>query len=429
METLKKLHSEEVQEIISAPPSWLIRWGITIFFSVLIFLGIGTWWIQYPDIVNVPFILTSVDAPRSVVIQVEGKLDNLLVKNGQVVHRGQELVYSETLADPSKVFQLSATLRKISAGVETNDWNVVQRFSARSYSPLGEIQSDFQLFVQRLTELRAFLNNGFYVTKRQLLGKDYNDLQSLERVLEDQLEMQKKDVILAKEEFLVQEKLFNSSVISAVEFKREKAKLLTREMPLKNIESSIIQNRSAQTAKQKELLELDNAFEDQKSSFLQALLTLNNRLENWKHTYVLKAPVEGRVSFSIPLQEQQHMVSGDEIMTIEPLSTIYHGLVTLQQANLGKLKIGQRVLVKLDGFPYREYGIIRGKLSQLSAVPGKDSSYWGYVELPDKLRTVYRKNLPYRNGMRGSAEIITEDRRLIERLVYLFKGSSQQYLN
>ncbi|WP_409012461.1 HlyD family efflux transporter periplasmic adaptor subunit [Dyadobacter sp. 50-39] len=46
----------------------------------------------------------------------------------------------------------------------------------------------------------------------------------------------------------------------------------------------------------------------------------------------------------------------------------------LSQGSLGKVKEGQKVLVKLDGYPYQEFGSIEGILSKISTTPGRDSS-------------------------------------------------------
>ena len=94
-----ELHSEEVDEIVSRPPNWLISWGITMFFSLMILLGLGTWWIHYPDIITVPFTLTATDAPRKIVVRMEGKLARLLVKDNQEVIKGLPVAYSESTAD------------------------------------------------------------------------------------------------------------------------------------------------------------------------------------------------------------------------------------------------------------------------------------------------------------------------------------------
>jgi len=47
-----ELRSDEVQEIMSYVPNWMIRWGITLIF-ILIALGIFiTWFIKYPDVIS-----------------------------------------------------------------------------------------------------------------------------------------------------------------------------------------------------------------------------------------------------------------------------------------------------------------------------------------------------------------------------------------
>ncbi|MBU1820320.1 MAG: HlyD family secretion protein, partial [Bacteroidetes bacterium] len=254
-----------------------------------------------------------------------------------------------------------------------------------------------------------------------LLLHDYDDLRAMEQTLTEQLDLQRRDYALAQSEFSIHEKLYQEKVIAPLDYQREKVKLLNREMPLKQLASALIQNRTSQTAKQKELLELDNAIAEQRGSFRQALQTLRSSTESWQQRYILSAPVAGKVSFASPWQEQQSMSAGQELLTVEPAGSNFQGLIKVPQVNLGKLREGQTVLVKLDAYPYREYGMVEGTLAQLSLTPGHDSVYWGYVELPQGLRTRYGRQLPYRNGMKGTAEIITADRRLAERLVEVVK--------
>ncbi|MCF2491514.1 HlyD family secretion protein [Dyadobacter sp. CY347] len=420
-----EVHSEEVHEIISRPPNWLVNWGITLFFVLLVMLAFGSWWIRYPDVVMAPFTLTSTDAPRTIVVRTEGKLTRLLVKDGAQVSKGQAIAYSESTAEHEQILRLADEMEKIEKTIPNRRWSSIQNFSITPYTRIGEVQNDFQTFNQKLTELKSFLAGGFYLQKQKLLIDDQNDLIAMGKIIYEQLVLQDKDYELAKDEFQVQEKLHEGKVISPMEYKREKAKLLSREMPVKNLASSIVQNRSAQTAKQKEMLELENTIQEHKTGFLQSLQTLKSSIDNWKQRYIITAPVAGKISFSAPWQEQQHLTAGQELMTVEPASSSFQGLIKIPQMNMGKLKEGQTVLIKLDGFPYREYGMVEGELSRLSVTPGKDSTYWGYIDLPNKLKTRYGRFLPYRNGLKGQAEIITADRRLAERLLSTFKNGGK----
>ncbi len=46
------IHTEEIQDIISVPPSWLLRWGISIFFGVLALVVAASSLVSYPDVVS-----------------------------------------------------------------------------------------------------------------------------------------------------------------------------------------------------------------------------------------------------------------------------------------------------------------------------------------------------------------------------------------
>ena len=46
------LRSSEVNEVLSQPPSWLVRWGITVFFFVLLILLGVSGFVEYPDLVK-----------------------------------------------------------------------------------------------------------------------------------------------------------------------------------------------------------------------------------------------------------------------------------------------------------------------------------------------------------------------------------------
>ena len=94
--------------------------------------------------------------------------------------------------------------------------------------------------------------------------------------------------------------------------------------------------------------------------------------------------------------------------------------------NSGKIKIGQNVNIKLENFPETEFGIIRGKVEKISLTADKNGFYIIDVSLPEKLITSYEKEISFKQEMRGSAEIITDDLRLVERVFYQFKELMNQ---
>ena len=82
----------------------------------------------------------------------------------------------------------------------------------------------------------------------------------------------------------------------------------------------------------------------------------------------------------------------------------------------GKITAGMPVNIRLDGFPYQEFGAVKASVSQVSLVPEVDGQYLVTVSMPDNMVTTYDKLVPFRQEMQGTANIITEERRIITRI-------------
>ena len=83
--------------------------------------------------------------------------------------------------------------------------------------------------------------------------------------------------------------------------------------------------------------------------------------------------------------------------------------------NAGKIKAGQEVLLKFASYPAQEFGSVRGRIEYIKNVP-TDSGYLAKVSLPDGLSTNYKKPILFQEGLMAQAEIITEKKKLSDRL-------------
>ena len=141
--------SSEVQEFISHKPNFIIRWGITIFFLVLLSLAAVCWFIQYPDLVISKAKLNSINAPKEIITHTDGKLIKVLVKENDTVHAGQVMAHMESLANPDAVLHLSKQVDAINKTIENNQTNEIVHFfsngSNQTFSnQLGEVQTNYQ---------------------------------------------------------------------------------------------------------------------------------------------------------------------------------------------------------------------------------------------------------------------------------------------
>lgn len=420
-ETLIELRSEEVQELLMRPPKWIVRWGVTVIFLVLIIVFTGAWIIHYPDLVRASFRLTSANAPKVALTRTEGKIIRLLIREGKTVKAGDALAYVESTANHDDIIRLSRELAKAWDIAQNGHLEELNRHILFKYRRLGELQNAYQVFEQARIQLQAYLKNGFFDKKKDILYQEISDLKALADNLHEQHKIQEKDMQLAQEDLDIQRQLAKDKVIALLDLKREESKNIAHKLPYQQTASALITNLTAQRVKQKEILELDRQVSEERNKFLQELNTLQSAVDSWKAKYIVTAPVGGRVSFVGTIQENQSVSIMQELFYISPRNTNYFGELRVPQQNAGKVLVGQNVLIKFAGYPYPEYGAVRGRITYIANIPLKDSIFLAKVIIPAGLKTTYNKSLSYRTGMTATADIITTDTRLLEKLFYRFR--------
>jgi HlyD family secretion protein len=410
------LSSPEVQEIVSSVPHWIVRWGITLFFLIVMMLFFLSWIIHYPDLIKAPFRLTALNAPQPINSKINGKLVRLLVKDKSYVQPGQVLAYLECTADHKEVLKLADELDLINHKLNKNQLINFKGGYMTNYNHLGELQKAYEIFNQSCIQFASHQQGGIFIIKRNMILKELLDLAESERNLAEQKKLYQRDLELARIEFEMQKDLAKQKVIAIIDLGREEGKLLARQLPLKQVELAILQNHNSKNVKQNELMELDNLTNQQVNLFRQSLHTLQSQIENWKAHYLLKSAVAGQMFFSTILEENQTINANQEVFFVGPKLSGYLGEALIPQQNLGKVRIGQRVMIKFIGYPFQEYGTVFGNISSISEIPNKDSSYLAKINLPNGLLTTYGQRITYRTGMNAVAEIVTDDTKLIEKL-------------
>ncbi len=414
--------AEEIQDLLAKEPSWFMRWTITVVLIVVSMLLLGSWLIHYPEIVKAPFTLTAVNAPKSVVSHTNGTLVKLLVREQDTVLAGSALAYMESTARHEDVLKLSSELAEAWTFTLEGRLEALSSLQLTKHQQMGELQSSYQAFVQDYVQMQSYIDKGFISKKRDLIQREAADLISMQRNIEKQRDLLASDGKLARDEYKLQQKLAQEKVIASLDLTKEKSKYISRQIPYQQAISSLINNQYLQRSKQRELLELDKSISEQRSLFLQSLNNLQSAIAAWQMKFILKSPVSGIVLFATPLQPNQQVTSEQELLYVAPERKRFEGEINISQNNSGKIAVGQRVLIKFDGYPYQEYGIVYGRVKSISNIPVKDGSFFARIELPDGLMSNYHKNLASKVGMRASAEVITNDKRLFERIFQQLKG-------
>ncbi len=411
------VRSEEVRDIISYKPGFLIRYGNVMFLMVLLLIVVACWLIRYPDIVSGNAVLSSLNAPKPVMAKIDGKLVMLHISENQPVRDGEVLGFIESTAKHESVLALSSYLDTLSALLLANNETQLVKQKEASFTDLGELQQPFQTFAQSFTVYSNYIADGFFVKKATMLAADKAFLLQQNKILNAQKELQQQDAALAQKTFAMNDTLMKQKVISALEYRNEQSKYLNKQQAVPQINSSILTNENGQNEKDKEISELKNTTLQQKAIFMQALQTLKSSVEDWKRRYILTATADGSVSLTGFLEVNQTVKTGQTICYISSGSNSYYAQMLIPQANFGKVKPGQEVLLKFQAYPNAEWGSVRGRVGFISHIP-TDSGYLAKIVLPNGLITDYNKPIQYHDGLIATAEIITADRRLLQQLYY-----------
>ena len=418
-----EIRSPEVQEILGRTPHWLLRSGITIIFLLVLGFFIGSWFIRYPDILTTRTEITAKNPPVNLVARYSGKLDRLFCADKQLVFPGKVLAVIKNPASFDQVTSLKLWLNNISFYLSEKDtlYNNLDSviIPGDSIYFLGEIQASYESFVSSLVELNSFKQIGYYPSKINALKIQ------IEKQKEYFINLNRQDKIVTSQETLAEKQfkrdslLFKDGVISEQAYEQSRNTYLTAKYASGSSYSSVI-NAEIQI-KQSEQQVLDLEMEENKeleNKYIQITTyfkTLINAVENWEYMYVFKANIHSKVSFSHLWSENQNIRTGDIAFTLIPLETnevIAKAYIPVSGS--GKVKLHQRVNIKLANYPYQEFGMIKGEIRSISDSPA-DSIFIADIVLPDGLITNYGKTIRFSEGLKGSAEIITEDRNLFSR--------------
>ncbi|RKR82042.1 HlyD family secretion protein [Mucilaginibacter gracilis] len=412
------IHTDDMQDIITAVPSWILRWGITVFFIALVLIFSLSAFIRYPDIVKTSIRIESPNSPKLIVTKISGKLEKLLVKENDLVYNGQILGYLESTGNHDAILRLIEKLTQIQLEVNSGKLVADGLFAETDLSQLGELQSFYQTFYQQYIDYHSAINNGFYLRKKAYLQKDLLNLNQQRDQLIAQKEIDQKDYKLASQEYEMHQKLEHERVESPAEFRTQESKYLAKRSPLLQTESALITASATYAAKQKDILELDNQIAEAKSKFQQSLNSLISQAKDWKNKYVLTASQSGKLTFAGIVQENQVLATNQDVFYINPGNEQFFGEMAIPQINMGKVKEGQEVLIKLKSYPFEEYGMIRGNISYISDVPYRDSVFFSKVTFKIKGATDMRKPIHLKQGMLADAEIVTQDATILKRITY-----------
>lgn len=419
-----EIRSEEVQEILGHVPSWIIRSGISVLFLVVFVLLIGSWFFKYPDIIKSRITVTTKNPPAPITAKTTGNIQQLFVTDNQFVKKNKVVAIIENTADYEDIIRLKNVLKTIN---QTNFQNISD---LNQTLKLGELQQYYSTFSKQLKDYQNFIKLDYHNQKIKSIKKQIKDYRVYYNHLWEQQNILKKELKISKSQFKRDSLLYVNKVYSKLDFEKSQQIYLQKKYSYQGAKTALANTNIQISQLDQQVLDLKLQKEEKKTqqsvNLAENLNNLQSQIANWEKKYLIISPIEGNVTFTKFWSANQNVQAGEVVVTIVPKGNAnIIGKVSIPSAGVGKIETGQVVNIKLDNFPYMEFGMIRGKIKNISLVPQMTSEgayYSAEIDIPDVLISNYGKHLKFSQEMTGTAEIITDDIRLLERFLQPLKS-------
>ena len=419
-----EIKSDDVNEILSRAPGWTVRWGNTLILAIVSLFIIGSALFRYPDKLSAPITVTSENLPAQLMAKTTGRVQELFKSDGDLVSKGDVIAMIENSASFTDYMILTDALDSLLGNGFLAENLVVEDLPVNLQ--LGDMQDAYNQFLGRAREYGNFIRLDYHSKKSMLIKRELEAQRSMIRQYSRQIAISSEQADIASRRFSRDSLLYVQKVISQSDFESSKASKLSARQDYEGARKNLEDLRLTALQSEQTLLDLELDKDKQKSNLLSGLSgdmdLLKASLRKWEQDYLLISPLDGKLSFTRFWQKNQNVTEGDVVFTVVPgKDANIKGKIFLPLEGAGKVRIGQKVNIKFDNFPYMEFGMVEVKVLRVSSVPALVDNKQVYVVdvlLPQKLVTNYGRELPFSEEMRGVAEIITEELSILQRIVF-----------
>lgn len=410
---------------LNIEPGYLLRRGtvymFVFFFLILLLAGI----ISFNQVVKGSVTLTSKNPPVEIKVKRDGKLSAIFYKPGDSIAAGDIVAVLDNPANQRNISFLKDRLLKDYPEVLSLE-ALLTEFPV-NLSLGTSLQAAYNRFLEEYHNLILENTLGHNQIMEQVLLQNIDNQGSILNSKEEEFQLMENSLSISTENINRHRQLFEKGVIS--KFDLEKVEL---EFTEKNRHYSLLKQQMIQLktdkSRAKSDLEILRSSEERKLSLQEAELifakqNLLNEISEWEDKNIIKSPVAGRLSYNQVWGVHQNVEEGDVVFTIVPfMRKDLLGKCIVPVQNSGQINKGQKVYLKLDNYPYREWGMIKASVKSISEVPSRAEvpAYIVYLDV-DSLVTSYGKELILHQELIGTAEIVLEEVTLLKRIFYQFR--------
>jgi HlyD family secretion protein/adhesin transport system membrane fusion protein len=390
---------------------------------VLALLGEAVAWASVTEVAQVARAPSEV-VPAGSVIAVQhlegGIVRKLAAREGELVEEGQTIMEIDRTAATAELDQLRAresALRLQAERLRAFADGRAARLESRDEQGLSQDQAAI------LRSQEAARTTQRAVLERQVAGRR-QDLAALEA----QRETMQRQARITGEALDMRQRLFDqglNSRLSLLDIQREQTRV---QGEISTVQVNIVRAREAVTEAEQRLVELDARLANESmrefgtvTTELRQIEEARVRLEDRVARTTVTAPVRGLIKDMRVRSEGAVATPGQTLLEIVPVGRELEIEARIQPSDIGQIRLGQAVSVKVSTFDYARFGSVQGEVRQISATTFVDQQGRPYYRAIVTLASDHVGDDPTRNklapGMTVLADIKTDERTILRYLL------------
>ncbi|WP_350333786.1 HlyD family type I secretion periplasmic adaptor subunit [Coralliovum pocilloporae] len=422
------------QEIIERPPSRAGRLFACAIMALCAFVVLWAFLGRIDVIASAPGKLIVSEHSKKIQASEQGEITHIAVRDGQRVSEGDVLIALNPVSAQADKLRLREQIVSV-------DLEIARLRALLSENPIADFVSPAGVSPEKSKEAKAHLEQEYRQAQTRL--------QTLESRLQENLVRQEATSSMIEGT----QKLYDNVSIRYEARQKLHEQGHFAKMSLYEMEKEVLEQKRELSDQKARLQVLEAAADilrieqiqiraDWRSDLLRRLETSRRRSVDLKQELVkaqevsrlrtIVSPVAGVVQDSRMHTLGGVVSHGQELMTIVPDDA--HLIVDVKVLNkdVGFIRPGQPVEIKIDSFPYTEFGTIKGAVAQLSRDASPDEQlglvYSAKVTMEKTEVAVNGRYIPLAPGMNATTEIKIGKRRIISYVLSPLKAYQSEAL-
>ncbi|HEA21078.1 hypothetical protein LCGC14_1289190 [marine sediment metagenome] len=389
---------------LGRPPGWLTRIGITMVAGILLIILLASFIISYSDVLEAEIEIMPINSSVVLKASRSGQISEFFVNPGDSVVSGDIIAKLNTVAHYVDILAIKEAVTKQTLPEELGFGKPIS---------IGFLQEAYSEYIKAFYGIRTI--EKFYDDDiKNLLNNKIRDTE--DRAFSDvyhKLQTAKINNALITQNHSRMEILYNKGVISKSELEKSQLELNKSLQEINQLSSDY--SRDSYTTNEK--------FEGHLAALEITSMKVLSEISIWEERNFFISPVNGRVFYLDVWSPFQSVEEDEELFGISPNNKSHlMGIIKIPVHNSGKVRIGQKVIIKLHSFPYEEWGTLEGILTEISTTPKSsiEPYYPAYVKIDTSINKL---NLALVGpGKRtGYCDIILEEKTLFKKMFVGFR--------